>query len=97
MKNLALPAVVLLLLAACQPAPPDPRLIGPPDQIDLTRCGGAPVLALIGQNVLDMPASGGWGTLRVIGPGMAVTEDYSDTRLNVEVDAEGRIIGVRCG
>jgi hypothetical protein len=53
--------------------------------------------ALIGQPVSAMPATGGWMALRVIEPGMAVTEDYSPSRLNVALDQQGRIVGVACG
>lgn len=86
-----------ILLSGCQDYTPDPRLIGPPAQLDLSSCGGNQVLPLVGQDVSVLPATGGWGTLRVIWPGMAVTEDYSESRLNVEVDATGRIIGLSCG
>jgi hypothetical protein len=87
------PIALMLLLAACQPAP-DP---GSPGGDSLARCGGGPVGALIGQPVSAMPATGGWTALRVIEPGMAVTEDYSPSRLNVGLDRQGRIIGVACG
>jgi hypothetical protein len=53
--------------------------------------------ALIGQPVSAMPATGVWTALRVIEPGMAVTEDYSPSRLNVALDLQGRIVGVACG
>lgn len=96
MSRLALPAV-FLALCACQPIATDPRYIGPPERIDLSSCGGDPILDLVGQDISAMPATGGWGTLRVITPGMAVTEDYSLSRLNVEVDGAGRIIAVSCG
>jgi Peptidase inhibitor I78 family len=86
---------VMWLVAACQPVPaPDP---GRPGGDSLARCGGDPVGALIGQPVSAMPASGGWTVLRVIEPGMAVTQDYSPSRLNVALDLEGRIVGVACG
>ena len=34
---------------------------------------------------------------RVITPGMAVTEDYSTSRLNIDLDTRGRITGIWCG
>jgi hypothetical protein len=96
MRQLALFALCLML-AACQTGTPDARYLGPPDRIDLSSCGGEPILDLIGQNVSTMPATGGWATLRVIKPGMAVTEDYSITRLNVTVDDQDLITGATCG
>jgi len=97
MSRLALPALCLLL-AACEVAPaptnPDP---GKPGGRDLARCGGVQVRALIGQNVVTLPATGGWTVLRVIEPGMAVTKDYLPTRLNVGLNHQGRIVGVACG
>lgn len=93
MFRLALPALSLAL-AACQPMPIEAPRPGVPG---LSSCGGDPVQALIGRPVAEMPASGGWGALRVIWPGMAVTEDYSESRLNVEVDAQGIIQRLSCG
>ena len=87
------PFALTLLLMACQPVP-DP---GRPGGNSLERCGGGPVGALMGQSVAAMPATGDWTALRVIEPGMAVTEDYSPSRLNVALDQQGRIVGVACG
>lgn len=36
-------------------------------------------------------------TVRVIEPGQAVTFDFRDDRLNIELDRRGRIVAVRCG
>lgn len=35
--------------------------------------------------------------VRVIYPGQAVTRDFREDRLNVEVDQSGRVIGIKCG
>jgi hypothetical protein len=35
-------------------------------------------------------------TVRIIRPGMAVTEDYSTERLNIEIDARETIVRVSC-
>ena len=93
MHHLALPALCLLL-AACQPIPQEAPHPGSPG---LAACGGNHVLALIGQNVTTLSATGDWQALRVIGPDTAVTEDYSEARLNVEIDGQGRITGAWCG
>ena len=81
--------VPLVLLMACQTVPPAPTA--------LATCGGGPLSALIGQPVTSLPAAGGWGTLRVIRPGQPVSEDYSDQRLNVQLDAADRIVALSCG
>lgn len=93
MFRFALPALSLAL-AACLPVPVEAPRPGVPG---LASCGGDPIVALIGHSVAELPATGDWGALRVIWPGMAVTEDYSESRLNVEVDAQGIIRRVSCG
>lgn len=42
-------------------------------------------------------AASGAKTVRVIEPGMMVTMDYRGDRLNIRVDADGRIVAVTCG
>ena len=64
---------------------------------DLSSCGAAQLTSLIGGPVTALPETGGWGTLRIIHPGDAVTEDFSTARLNVEVDAQDRILRLSCG
>lgn len=39
----------------------------------------------------------GAGTLRWLRPGDIVTMEYREDRLNIEVDANGRVKAVRCG
>jgi len=36
------------------------------------------------------------GRVRVIRPGMAVTMDYREDRVNLDVDADNRVTAVRC-
>lgn len=42
-------------------------------------------------------AEAGADRVRVIRPGMAVTMDYREDRLNLDVDAEGKVVAARCG
>ena len=86
-----------VMLAACQPVPHEAPYPGSPGPAHLRSCGGDHVFGLIGQPITELPEAGKWGTLRVIGPGQPVTEDYSETRLNVEIDHDGRITGIWCG
>lgn len=35
--------------------------------------------------------------VRVIKPGMAVTMDYREDRVNIDVDANNKVVAIRCG
>ena len=94
------PALVLIgLLVACTALPPGGGgSVSPPGAAPgLASCGAAGLLPLVGGPVAALPDSGGWGALRIIHPGDAVTEDFSEMRLNVEVDAQDRILRLSCG
>jgi hypothetical protein len=60
-------------------------------------CNMAQYTALIGKPATDagVPAAG--ASVRIIKPGDQVTMDFSETRLNIDVDAAGVITGLRCG
>jgi len=67
-----------------------------------TPCGAEKVAGLIGKKrspALErrVQALSGAARTRWIRPGMMVTMDYSETRLNVRVDVRGRIVSVNCG
>lgn len=77
-----------LALAACAPATDLPG----PDA-----CGADGMQDLLGKDrgalaAMTLPAGS-----RIITPGMAVTEDYSPSRLNIDLDDRGKITGVWCG
>ncbi|MCK0168631.1 I78 family peptidase inhibitor [Jannaschia sp. S6380] len=76
----------LMLLAACQvedAAPDDP-------------CRAREYAALVGANIaaVSLPAD---LNHRIVPPDSAVTLDFVPERLNVLVDRQGRIFGLRCG
>ena len=79
-------------IAGCQVMPPVVVQLPPADS-----CGAAGLSGYTGGPVTNLPATGSWGTLRVIRPGMMVTMDYSGARLNARVDAAGRIVTLTCG
>lgn len=60
-------------------------------------CGAGTLSSLVGQPVSALPGIGPWGALRIIRPGMAVTQDYSASRLNVRVDGTDTIESLSCG
>ncbi|WP_428968011.1 I78 family peptidase inhibitor [Sphingomonas sp. Xoc002] len=92
------PAVLLALLplAACMTTP---KAEGPSDG---SGCGDAKAADLIGKRwteALRAPTQKRTGArdLRVIAPGDAVTMDYRPDRLNIETDAEGKVVRLKCG
>jgi hypothetical protein len=61
-------------------------------------CGAAALQDLVGRPITDFEAmSMGPKTLRVLRPGDAMTLDFSETRLNVDVDQNGNISRIWCG
>ncbi len=82
--------LAFLALAACE----EPR---PPIDNAPNECGAQGYQNLIGQSA-DIFASMTFPALmRIIKPGMAVTMDYSPTRINVDLDAQNRIVRFWCG
>lgn len=82
-------AALCLALAGCVEPVPD---LPPADA-----CGAPGLQGLVGQPRSVLAAMTFAGPVRVIEPGMAVTMDYSPNRLNIELDAGGRITRVTCG
>ncbi|UWQ21966.1 I78 family peptidase inhibitor [Jannaschia sp. W003] len=81
-------AALLLALAACAGAPPEPTAADP--------CGATGYAGLVGRNIaaVTLPAD---LNARIIRPDTAVTMDFRPDRLNVDVQSDGTITGLRCG
>lgn len=65
-------------------------------------CNAQPAQAAVGQNstasvVESARARSGARMVRILRPGQMVTKEFDTQRLNLEVDANGRILAVRCG
>jgi hypothetical protein len=80
-------AVAVLALAGCVMA----------EEPDGNACGAAGMQGLVGQDRAVLAAMTLPVGTRVITPDMAITEDYSTQRLNIDLDAAGRISRVWCG
>jgi hypothetical protein len=80
-------AVAVLALAGCVMA----------EEPDRNACGAAGMQGLVGQDRAVLAAMALPLGTRVITPGMAITEHYSTQRLNIDLDAAGRITRVWCG
>ena len=81
----------LMLLAGCLP------VLVPTPGTPLTRCGADRLIGLIGSDIGTLPPQPSDRSVRILRPGDAVTEDYSDRRLNVILDGRDRITALSCG
>lgn len=82
---------------AATPLPPQPRAQAPEGL-----CNAQPAQAAVGQSstasvVESARARSGARMVRILRPGQMVTKEFDTQRLNLEVDANGRILAVRCG
>lgn len=86
-------APLLLLLAGCAAQPP---LAG------AGQCRAEPAQTLLGHAATRELAAramklSGARAMRWIRPGMAVTMDYREDRLNIEINDAEQVISIRCG
>lgn len=96
MGRLWIGAVLVAGLAGCVVTPEPP--VGPlPPEPAPDACGASGAQGLVGLDESVLATMKFRQPVRVLRPGMAVTMDYSAERLNIEVDAAGRIIRVSCG
>lgn len=79
-------------LMACTTTPDTPTV--PP--ADKDTCGAAKYASLIGKPITDPGAPPAGPHVRHIRPNSAVTMDFSETRLNIDIDAKDVITGFRC-
>ncbi len=86
MRNLAL---ILVVLAGCGTEPVADPVPG--------ACGARDLTELIGQPAAVLETMRFGQVVRIIRPGMAVTMDYLESRLNIEIDAAEVIVAVSCG
>ncbi|UYQ70465.1 I78 family peptidase inhibitor [Pelagibacterium flavum] len=97
--GLALATSIALAGCSTTVTPPDTSMPPPVD------CGAQALAGKTGESVIGSTAQdvrvGGEpinapGTVRVITPGMAVTQDFRPDRLNLEVDAAGNLVRAYC-
>jgi len=105
------PVALLLFASACTmpasepPAPAAKPASAPAPQTaeaPAGRCDAAAAERFVGQPYTDALGedarqASGANTLRRIEPGQAVTLDFREDRLNIELDANSTVTRVRCG
>lgn len=101
LKNAVLKGLLptLVVLAGC--ASPGPTT-GPTGAPLGGTCNAGPAQSAIGKSstakvVEAARVSAGALMVRILRPGQMVTKEFDPERLNLEVDAAGRIIAARCG
>jgi hypothetical protein len=87
---------MFLMVPGCIPAGqlPDDQVPFDPDP---DACGASGLQGLVGQPETVLQSMRFSQRLRMIQPGMMITQDYSPERLNISVDASGMIESVSCG
>lgn len=88
-------------LSACATPEPPPGG-GAPQPPAGASCNAEPARSVIGQVatasvVEEARQRAGAHSARVLRPGQVVTLEYNASRLNLDVDASSRVVGVRCG
>lgn len=103
MKTIAIQSSIVLacaLAAGCtglgEPA------VGPTGAPRGGTCDAGPAQSAVGQSstakvVEAARVRSGARMARILRPGQMVTKEFDAQRLNLEVDANGRIVAVRCG
>lgn len=98
-----------LLMACAAPPPPAPVVVDVPVAVKPApapapqpECSAAGARFAVGQTLspqLEVAARtrANAAVSRVLKPGQAVTMEFNAARLNLEVDARGRVTAVRCG
>lgn len=101
MRRATFALALLSTLAACTSTPPATNTGGPlPPSTDSCNAGAAQ--SFVGkqadaQTVEQARIAAGAEVARVLKPGQVVTMEYRFGRLNIDVDANTKITGVRCG
>jgi hypothetical protein len=81
--------LIVGVMAGCLPVMPVSTPVGD--------CGAAALQGLVGQSAGVLEGMRFGQPVRIIRPGMVVTMDYSESRLNIEIDGAEVIVRVKCG
>ena len=92
MRSLA--AIVVLAATACTTVPQDPSVTTLCNAADIEKFIGQVATSETGAAIIRATHS---SILRWATPGMAMTMEYSASRVTVSVGDDGKIAGVNCG
>jgi hypothetical protein len=99
---LSLAGILTMTMACASTTPPEgepPTESGNPGA---AACDASKAQHLVGQAGTEELAAeakrlSGASTVRFLRPGQIVTMEYLDSRLNVQVDEQNKVIAIRCG
>jgi hypothetical protein len=102
LRTLLFAATSGLALSACASPPAETTAAPPATEETPMTCQAEKGQWAVGKLATDevvakIKADTTSASYRVISPGMAVTMDYREDRVNVDVDADNRVTAVRCG
>lgn len=95
MIRLALPVAALALLGACTPKTPPEAIPGV--ECNVEKLGGLTGKAKSAEVESEALRLSGAKSVRWLAPDSAATMDFRPDRLNLNTDAEGKIVSARCG
>lgn len=95
--RIAVGIACLIAVSGCTTAPAPPQAPEPQPPTLASTCGADGLQSLVGQPASVLQTMRFGTTTRLIRPGMAVTMDFSPSRLNIEIDARETITRVSCG
>ncbi|HIE5353664.1 MULTISPECIES: I78 family peptidase inhibitor [Stenotrophomonas] len=78
-------------------AAPPPHVAGSPQRCNPEKLEGLAGRTADEATVKQVVEASGARTARVVKPGMAVTMDFREDRVTIEVDAQNRIVRANCG
>lgn len=87
----------LIAISGCTTASAPPQRQEPQPPTLASTCGADGLQSLVGQPASVLQSMRFGTTTRIIRPGMAVTMDFSPSRLNIEIDTAEVITRVSCG
>lgn len=95
--RIAVGIACLIAVPGCTTAPAPPQAPEPQPPTLASTCGADGLQSLVGQPASVLQTMRFGTTTRLIRPGMAVTMDFSPSRLNIEIDPRETITRVSCG
>ncbi len=75
----------------------DDAMVPMPPAPEAAACRAPGLQGLVGQPETVIQTMRLTGTVRVIRPGMMITQDFSPSRVNIAIGPDGRIARVWCG